>query len=161
MLAVPILCPRASAFIINWVISWASAGRDFLLESLVGALKTAGYSEVLLWGWEDVPHSGWDPCWVQPTSPIPSLLYSPPPPPPSVPRLSWGSGKKFCKSWLLAQCSWWVQRAEMGGLAWEELSGIWTPLRLFLPLCLPRLESFLLCVQSVSLLSWVIVCSED
>ena len=49
----------------------------------------------------------------------------------------------------------------MGGLAWEELSGIWTPLRLFLPLCFPRLESFLLCVQSVTLLSRVIVDSED
>lgn len=46
-----------------------------------------------------------------------------------------------------------VERAEMGGLAWQELSGVWTAWRLFLPLCFPKLEPFLLCAQSVTLLS--------
>lgn len=74
-------CPRASAFIINFVISWALAGRDFLLESLTRALETAVCSEVLLWRWEEVQQNAEIRCWVQPTYLSLSPLHPPATPP--------------------------------------------------------------------------------
>lgn len=114
-------CPCASAFIINFVISWALAGRDFLLESLTRALETAVCSEVLLWRWEEVQQNAEIRCWVQPTYLSLSPLHPPRTPFPGrngvVERNSASAG--FCPCHLSSASDGWRGQRRMG---WHGMS---------------------------------------
>ena len=85
----------------------------------------------------------------------------PPAPTPLCSQAVMGEWKEILQELASGPVLVMVERAEMGGLAWQELSGIWTPWRPFLPLCFPKVEPFLLCAQSVTLLSWVFVSWEE